>query len=337
MTRTNWLCCAMLLSLSAAGMARGAEPLPSWRDSPTKTALLKYVADVTTEGGAKYIPAAERVAVFDNDGTLWPENPMPFQLAFALDSLKRGLPENPAWRDDPQVQAALRGDFATLLGDHHRGLLHVIALTHFGVTTAEFDGRVGHWLETAQHPRWQRRYDQCVYQPMLEVLAHLRQHGFKTYIVSGGGADFMRVWSERVYGIPPEQVIGSYGKVTFELRDGQPVLVKQADQIFVDDKEGKPAAIHQFIGRRPVMCFGNSDGDKAMLEYTTIANPRPAFGLIVHHTDGEREYAYDRRPKSSGKLSEALDQAAQRGWVVADMKRDWERVFPEHSAAQTAP
>jgi hypothetical protein len=267
--------------------------------------------------------------VFDNDGTLWPENPVPFQLAFALDRLKQEVATNPPWKDDPFVKAALAGDAAALLADHYKGLFRILALTHSGMTTDEFDGRVRDWLRTARHPRFERPYDECVYQPMLELLAFLRAHGYRTFIVSGGGVDFMRVWSERVYGIPPEQVIGSHGRLKYELRDGRPVLVKTLDHLFVDDKEGKPAAIAQFIGRRPVMAFGNSDGDKAMLEYTTVGNPRPSFGLIVHHTDADREYAYDAHPRSTGKLVEALADAPKRGWVVVDMAKDWSRVFKD--------
>jgi phosphoglycolate phosphatase-like HAD superfamily hydrolase len=303
------------------------DPLPSWNDGAAKKGILTFVAKTTKEGSPDFISKPARIAVFDNDGTLWPENPLPFQLAYAFDSLKLESPKNPKWKDDPYVKAALDGDAPSLLADHYKGLFHVLGLTHAGMTTVEFDARVESWLKAAKHPRFGKRYDDCVYQPMLEVLAYLRATGFKTFIVSGGGADFMRVWSERVYGIPPEQVVGSSARTKFEMRDGKPVLVKTAEHIFVDDKEGKPVGIHQYIGRRPVMCFGNSDGDKAMLEYTTIGNTRPGFGLIVHHTDAEREYAYDAKPKSSGKLVEALADTPKRGWVVADMKKDWTRVF----------
>jgi hypothetical protein len=226
------------------------------------------------------------------------------------------------------VKAALAGDVATLLaGPHHDGLMHVLALTHAGMTTTEFDARVADWLKTARHPRWNQPYDQLTYQPMQELLVYLRANGFTTFIVSGGGADFMRVWAERVYGIPPEQVIGSTARTRFEMRDGQPVLLKTMDYLFVDDKEGKPVGIHQFIGRRPIMCVGNSDGDQAMLEYTTIGNPRPSLGMIVHHTDAEHEFAYDAHPPASGTLVTALAAAASRGWAVVDMKNDWARVF----------
>jgi phosphoglycolate phosphatase-like HAD superfamily hydrolase len=303
-------------------------PLPSWNEGVAKQAIVTFVKETTDQASPKFVPPSERIAVFDNDGTLWPENPVPFQLAYALDTLKKMAAEKPELNHDPMVQAALAGDFAKLLeGPHHDGLLHIVALTHAGMTTEEFKAKVENWLATARHPRYGKPYDQLAYQPMQEVLTYLRANGFKTFIVSGGGADFMRVWSERVYGIPPEQVVGSTGRAKYELTPNGPVLVKTLDYLFVDDKEGKPVGIHQFIGRRPIACFGNSDGDKAMLEYTTIANPRPSFGLIVHHTDDQREYAYDDHPKSSGKLVEALQDAPQRGWVVVDMKNDWQTIF----------
>jgi len=303
------------------------DPLPSWNEGAAKQAVLDFVGKVTKQGTPDFVPLPARVAVFDNDGTLWPEDPIPFQLAFALDCLRQQILTNPKLKDDRFVKAALNSDAATLLADHDKGLFHILGLTHAGMTTVAFDQQVNDWLKSARHPRFGRRYDECVYQPMLEVLALLRQNGFKSFIVSGGGADFMRVWSERVYGIPPEQVVGSNARTKFEFRDGKPVLVKTIEHVFVDDKAGKPVAIHLFIGRRPVMCFGNSDGDKEMLEYTTIGNPLPGFGLIVHHTDAEREYAYDAHPRSSGKLVEALAEAPQRGWTVVDMKKDWKRVF----------
>lgn len=311
-----------------ASIARAEDPLPSWNDGAAKQSIIEFVQKVTKEGSPDFIPVPERIAVFDNDGTLWPENPVPFQLAFGLDSLKLQLTDKPELKNDTFVSAALAGDFARLLAGQHQGLFHILGLTHAGMTTDEFDQRVNTWMKTAKHPRFGQTYDQCIYQPMHEVLAYLRANGFKTFIVSGGGADFMRVWSERVYGIPPEQVVGSRGGVRFEMRDGKPVLIKTLESFFVDDKEGKPVGIHQLIGRRPVMCFGNSDGDKAMLEYTTIDNPRPSFGLIVHHTDDVREYAYDAKPQSSGKLVEAIADAPTRGWIVVSMKDNWKTIFP---------
>jgi phosphoglycolate phosphatase-like HAD superfamily hydrolase len=310
------------------------DPLPSWNDTAPKRAIIAFVEKVAKEGSPDFVLTAERIAVFDNDGTLWPENPVPFQLAYVLDTLKKDVADKPELKSDPMVEAAIKGDFAKLLaGPHHDGLLQIIAHTHAGMTTVEFQRRVEEWLATARHPRFEKRYDQLTYQPMQEVLAYLRANGFKTFIVSGGGADFMRVWSERVYGIAPEQVVGSSSRTKYELRPTGPVLIKTMEYLFVDDKEGKPVGIHQFIGRRPIACFGNSDGDKAMLEYTTINNPRHSFGLIVHHTDAAREYAYDANPKSSGKLVEAINNAPQRGWTVVDMQNDWKHVFASANAS----
>jgi phosphoglycolate phosphatase-like HAD superfamily hydrolase len=325
--RLDWLAAISAALLCVNGL-RAADPLPSWNDTPPKQALVAFVEKVSKEGSPDYVPPAERIAVFDNDGTLWPEDPVPFQLAYALDTLTQDVAVKPDLKQDPMVEAALKGDLAKLLaGPHHDGLLQIIARTHAGMTTDQFQDRVEKWLSTSRHPRFQQPYVQLTYQPMQEVLVYLRANGFKTFIVSGGGADFMRVWSERVYGIPPEQVIGSSSRTKYELRPSGPVLVKTMDYLFVDDKEGKPVGIHHHIGRRPVAAFGNSDGDKAMLEYTTINNSRASFGLIVHHTDAEREYAYDAHPKSSGKLVEALQDAPQRGWSVVNMQQDWKQVF----------
>lgn len=305
-----------------------ADPLPSWNDGPAKQEILAFIARVTNERSPDFLPLAERIAVYDNDGTLWPENPMPFQAAFAIDELKRHIHTEPHLASEPMVQAALAGDLGKLLqGEHFDGLMQVLALTHAGMTIDAFRDAVETWLASAKHPRYARPYHQLTYQPMQELLRHLQANGFKNFIVSGGGADFMRVWVERVYGIPPEQVVGSTARTTFELRDSGPVLTKTVDHLFVNDNEGKPVGIHQFIGRRPTVCCGNSDGDHAMLQYTTINNPRPSFGLIVHHTDSEREYAYDAKTKSTGKLVEALKEAPRRGWLIVDMKQDWKVVF----------
>jgi phosphoglycolate phosphatase-like HAD superfamily hydrolase len=320
------LCAALML---AGSVQAQTDPLASWNDGAAKRSIIQFVTKVTTSGSADFVPPAERIAVFDNDGTLWPENPAPFQLAFVLDELRRRAPAEPTLAADSMVTAALAGDYARLLaGPHHDGLMHILALTHAGMTTDEFRARVEAWLTSARHPRFGRPYDQLAYQPMQEVLRYLRSNGFKTFIVSGGGADFMRVWTERVYGVPPEQVVGSTGRTTFALHESGPVLVKSLDYLFVDDKTGKPAGIWQFIGRRPIAVFGNSDGDHAMLQYVTINNPRPSFGLIVHHTDAAREYAYDVKALS-GKLVEALQEAPRRGWTVVDMKTDWKRVFTD--------
>ena len=304
------------------------DPLPSWNESSAKARVIDFVRNVTNASSSSFVPIEERIAVFDNDGTLWPENPLPFQLAFAIDTLRQKVSLEPQLAEDAMVKAALNGDLASLIsGPHHEGLLRVVALTHAGMTTDQFRDSVDNWIETARHPKYGERYDELTYTPMQELLSFLRSRDFKTYIVSGGGADFMRVWSERVYGIPPEQVIGSTSRTVLEFRDGIPTLVKTLDHLFVDDKAGKPVGIQQFIGRRPIACFGNSDGDLEMLQYTTISNPRPSFGMIIHHTDENREYAYDSVPKSSGKLVEALRQAPQRGWAVVDMKSDWRKIF----------
>jgi phosphoserine phosphatase len=314
-----------------------ADPLPSWNNGPAKQRLLAFIAKVTEEGSDSFVPRAERIAVHDNDGTLWPENPMPFQAAFAIDQLSRRVLKEPALGSDPMVKAALAGDMETLLKGHRfEGLMQVLALTHAGMTIEAFHAAVEAWFTSATHPRYGRPYVDLTYLPMQELLRHLRANGFKNFIVSGGGTDFMRVWAERVYGIPPEQVLGSTARTTFELRDGGPVLTKNLDQLFVNDKEGKPVMIHQFIGRRPILCCGNSDGDLAMLQYTTINNPRPSFGLLVHHTDAEREYAYDAVTKSTGRLVDALKEAPGCGWLVVDMKHDWNAVFHDEVSFTTA-
>ena len=324
---TSLILCLTLISGDLA-TARTVDPLPSWKDGKAKQSIINFVTKVTKVGSPDFVPPAERIAVFDNDGTLWPEIPVPFQLAYALDTVKQMAVEKPELRKDPMVKAALDGDLSKLLeGPRYDGLMRILALTHAGMTTDEFKAHVEKWLATARHPRYGKPYDQLTYQPMQEVLSYLRANGFKTFIVSGGGADFMRTWSERVYGIPPEQVVGSTALTKYELRRSGPMLIKTRDHLFVDDGEGKPVGIHAFIGRRPIACFGNCDGDKAMLEYTTINNPRPSFGLIVHHTDAEREYAYDKT-RDSGTLVEALQDAPKRGWIVVDMKQDWAVIFP---------
>jgi phosphoglycolate phosphatase-like HAD superfamily hydrolase len=315
--------------LWSALSAHAGEPLPSWNEGASKRAIIAFVEKVTDEKGGSFVPSSERIAVFDNDGTLWPENPLPFQISFTIDELKRRLPDHPEWKSDEYIQAALSGDLKVLLRDHYKGLFHIIFVAGTGMTTGEFDQNVRRWFATAIHPRFNRGFDRLAYQPMLEVLSYLRANGFKTYIVSGGGLDFMRVFSERLYGVVPEQVIGSHTDVVYEMKESGPVLVKTMNRPFVDDGAGKPESIHQFIGRRPIAAFGNSDGDKAMLEYTTIGNPLPSLGLLVHHTDAEREYVYDANPRSSGKLVTALADAPQRGWVVVDMRKDWRSIFSE--------
>ena len=332
---TKLFCIGLTFTFSLDAVA--TDLLPSWREGAAKQSIVDFVASVTDQQSADYVAPPDRIAVFDNDGTLWCEAPIPFQAAFAFDEIKRRAPKESELAADPMVQAALQGDLGKLLaGKHHDGLLHILAITHAGMTTVEFDERVNQWLASAKHPRFQKLYSELTYQPMQELLDYLRANEFKCFIVSGGGADFMRVWSEQVYGIPPENVVGSMGQATYEVRDGLPVLIKTIDHLFVDDREGKPVGIHQFIGRRPIACFGNSDGDQAMLEFTTIGNPLPSFGLIVHHTDADREYAYDKNPTGSGKLTTALEVAPERGWAVVDMKRDWKKVWRDSSTPQNS-
>ncbi|MGY4572739.1 HAD family hydrolase [Bradyrhizobium sp. BEA-2-5] len=325
---------AYLASISVA-MAQPADPLPSWNDGAAKTAISDFVARVTAQGGRDFVPPAERIATFDNDGTLWTEQPFYFQLAFAFDRVKAMAPEHPDWKTRQPFKALLEKDSKALAASGEKGLLQIVMATHAGMTTDAFANLVRDWLATARHPRFNRPYDSLVYQPMLELLAYLRANGFKTFVVSGGGVEFMRPWMERVYGIPPEQVVGSSGVVKFQIgADGKPVLMKEAKVEFIDDGPGKPVGINRFIGRRPIFAFGNSDGDLQMLQWTT-AGSGARFAGIVHHTDEVREYAYDRQSKV-GKLDKALDAAAASGWTVVDMKRDWKEVFPSLTAAGAA-
>jgi membrane-bound inhibitor of C-type lysozyme/phosphoglycolate phosphatase-like HAD superfamily hydrolase len=314
---------------AAALLATGivaADALDSWNDLPSKQAIIRFVRDATTPDTTTFIPPAERIAVFDNDGTLWAEQPIYFQFAFALDRVKALAPKHPEWKSAPPFDAILRGDMAAFAASGEKGLMEVLAITHAGMTTDEFSKTVTDWLATARHPRFGKPYTDLVYAPMLELLAYLREAGFKTYIVSGGGAEFMRAFAEKIYGIPPEQVIGSTGELEFRMgADGKPVLLKLPKVNLVDDKAGKPVGIQRFIGRRPVFAFGNSDGDQQMLEWTA-AGPGVRFMGIVHHTDAEREFAYDRK-SSIGRLDKALDEANAKGWVVVDMKEDWNRIF----------
>lgn len=312
----------------SADSLRAADPLPSWQDRDARNKIIEYVENVTNPDSDQFIPVPERVAVFDNDGTLWCEAPLPIQLAYVIDEVKKQAEQNPKLKEDPSVAALLDGDIKGSLAGGLEGLLRLAAIANADMTCDEFKENVQQWVQTAEHPRFKRLYVDTVYQPMIEVINYLQANDFKTYIVSGGGADFMRVWSEEVYNIPPEQAIGSTVRPRFELRGDKSVLVRTTDSFVLNDKEGKPLGIQQYIGRRPVMCFGNSDGDKAMLEYTTMGNVHPSLGVIVHHTDADREYAYDKKPMSSGKLIEALEDAPKRGWVVVDMKEDWKKVFP---------
>ena len=301
--------------------------LPSWNDGAAKTAITEFVAKVTDEGGPDFVKPEERVAVFDNDGTLWSEQPVYFQLQFALDRIKAMAPDHPEWKETEPYKPVLAGDMKGLLAMGEKGLVEIVETTHSGMTTDEFNRIVADWLATARHPRFDRPYNQLVYQPQLELLDYLRANGFKTFIVSGGGVEFMRVFAEKAYGIPPEQVVGSSGVVKFQMgSDGRPSLVKEPKVEFVDDGPGKPVGINRFIGRRPVFAFGNSDGDLQMLQWTA-ADDGASFMGIVHHTDAEREWAYDRH-SHIGKLDKALDEAVAKGWTVVDMKTDWNVIYP---------
>lgn len=307
-------------------ICRAAEALPSWTDGPSKKAILDFVARATKEGGPDFVPPAERIATFDNDGTLWSEQPVYFQFAFAIDRVKSLAGQHPEWKDKQPFKAAIEEDFTELAKSGAKGLLEIMIATHASMTTDEFEHIVTDWLKTARRPRFRRPYTDLAYQPMLELLAYLKSHGFKTYIVSGGGVEFMRAWVGRVYGIPPEQVIGSSIKTRFEFRAGRPVLVRLPEIDFIDDKAGKPVGIHQYIGRRPIAAFGNSDGDLEMLQWTS-AGRGPRFGLLVHHTDAQREWAYDRQ-SPVGRLDLALREAPKHGWIIVDMKQDWKVIYP---------
>lgn len=315
-----------ILAFAATVAAQDADPLPSWNDTASKLAVTRFVQEVSTTGSAGFVTPAERIAVFDNDGTLWSEQPMYFQLAFALDRVKALAPQHPEWKQEQPFKAVLEGDLKTVLSGGEHALLELVMATHAGTTTEEFEQIVMDWLDRARHPDTGRPYSDMVYQPMLELLAYLRANDFKTYIVSGGGIEFMRPWSERVYGIPPEQVIGSSIKTVYELRGNKPVLVRLPEINFIDDKGGKPVGINQHIGRRPIAAFGNSDGDLQMLQWTS-AGDGARFGLLVHHTDADREWAYDRK-SPIGRLDKALDAASAKGWTVVDMKNDWKVIYP---------
>jgi len=328
----------MGLALALLGLilppAQGqTDPLPSWNEGASKRAILDFVNRVTREGGPEFVPAADRIAAFDNDGTLWCEWPFYVQAMFVRDRVHALAGQHPEWRETQPFKAVLENDPKALAALHGKNLLELVNATHAGMTVDDFRLLVSDWITTARHPRFKRLYTQCVYQPMLELLAYMRSRSFKTFIVSGGGVEFMRVWSQRVYGVPPEQVIGSTIKTRYELRDDRPVLLRLPEIDFIDDQAGKPVAINKFIGRRPIAAFGNSDGDYEMLRYVT-AGRGTRFGLIVHHTDGEREYAYDRQ-SPVGRLNRALDEAPARGWIVVDMKTDWKTVFPDQGSQGT--
>ena len=322
----QWSAVVLLAVVFPVAPGWAQDLLPSWNDGLAKKTIVEFVGKVTKEGGPNFVSPRERVAVFDNDGTLWSEQPMYFQLFFAIDRVKAIAPQHPEWTEKQPFKAVLENDKKALVAAGEKGLLEVVMASHAGMTTEEFEKIVKDWLATAKHPRFNRPFTDLVYQPMLELLSYLRANGFKTYIVSGGGIEFMRPWTEKVYGIPPEQVIGSSIKTRFELGDGTPVLVRLPEINFIDDKAGKPVGIHQHIGRRPLAAFGNSDGDLQMLQWTA-AGEGTRLMVLVRHTDAEREYAYDRQ-SPIGHLDKALDEAEKRGWTVVDMKHDFRRVFP---------
>ncbi len=305
------------------------DPLPSWNDGTTKQAILDFVSKTTAEGSADFIPVEDRIATFDNDGNLWSEQPVYFQLVFAIDEIKRLSSNHPEWATEQPYKAILEGDVATVLAGGEAAIAKLVMQTHGNITTDEFDKNVKDWLATTTHPKTGLHYNEMIYQPMVELLEYLRANDYKTFIVSGGGIDFMRVWVEEAYGIPPYQVVGSSVKTKFEIgEDGVPKLVKLPELNFIDDKAGKPVGIHQHIGKRPVFASGNSDGDYQMLQWTTTATGYPRFGLLLHHTDADREWAYDR-DSHIGQLSKGLDDASKFGWTVIDMKEDWNTVYPK--------
>jgi phosphoserine phosphatase len=325
--------CACLIVIPGSLVWAQSDPLPSWNDTASKKTIVAFVARVTREGAPDFVPLSQRIATFDNDGTLWIEQPMYVQMAFILDRVKQLAPGHPDWKTTQPFKGVLDGDMKAVVATGEKGLMQLMAATHAGMTVDQFHKIVTDWLATARDRKFNRPYNDCVYQPMVELLNYLRGNGFKTYIVSGGGVEFMRPWTEKAYGIPPEQVVGSSIKTQFQIVNGTPELMRLPEINFIDDREGKPVAINQFIGRRPIAAFGNSDGDQQMLEWTA-AGDGPRLILLVHHTDAVREYAYDRQ-SSFGKLDKALDEATARGWVVVDMKNDWKVIFlPSNRASR---
>ncbi len=317
---------SLLVLLLFANTAFAADPLPSWNDTAPKKAVVAFVEQVTREGSPSFVPVPERIATFDNDGTLWSEQPIYFPQAFTFDRIKALAPQHPEWREKQPFKAVIEGDIKTVFAADIQTLLQLESATHAGNTTEEYEQLVKDWLVSAKHPKTGRLYTEMVYQPMLELLAYLRANGFKIFIVSGGDVEFMRPWTEKVYGIPPEQVVGSSMKTKFELRSGTPVIVLLPGISFIDDNGGKPLGINEHIGRRPIAAFGNSDGDLQMFQWTT-AGIGARFALLVHHTDAKREWAYDRA-SSIVHLDTALDEARAKGWTVVDMKNDWKIIYP---------
>lgn len=327
---TNYTCLSLavrgLLFVLALEPLRAADPLPSWNDTAPKRAIVAFVEKVTGEGSPDFVPKAERIATFDNDGTLWSEQPMYFQFLFMLEQVKAAAPNHPEWQENPAFKALVANDHQALAALGHKPILELLAVANSGMTTEAYDRTIRDWLAKARHPKTGRLYTEMIYQPMVELLAYLRENGFKTFIVSGGSIEFMRPWTQAAYGIPPEQVVGTISDVKFEMEEGKPVLRRLPKISFVDDGPGKPAGIYRAIGHRPIAAFGNSDGDQQMLEWTT-AGSGVRFALIVHHDDAAREWAYDRESKI-GTLNKAWDEAAAKGWTVVSMKDDWVTIFP---------
>jgi len=318
---------AITASVGFGGQAvADTDPLPSWNDGHVKQAIVRFVNEVTKEGGANYVTPSERIATFDNDGTLWVEQPMYTQLSFVIDRIRTLAPEHPEWKTTQPYQAVLAGDLKTALASGDKGLLEMVMATHAGMTADQFTRIVSDWIRTSKHPRFGQLYTECVYQPQLELLQYLRNNGFKTFVVSGGGIEFMRPWTDEVYGVPPWQVVGSSIVTEFQIQDGKPALVRQPKVNFIDDKAGKPVGIYQHIGIRPILAFGNSDSDLQMIQYTE-GGDGSRLGLFLHHTDAEREYAYDRK-SHIGTLDKVLDIAPDQDWIIVDMKQDWNVIFP---------
>lgn len=321
--------CALLPVVSIVSTtvaAQSGDVLPSWNEGPSRSRIVAFVQSVTSRSSQDFLPPQDRIAVFDNDGTLWSEQPMYFQLAFIIDRVKAMSAAHPEWKDRQPFKGVLEGNMEAVMATGEKGLLEMAMATHAGMSSDEFAVIARDWLATARHPKTRRPYTEMVFQPMLELLTYLRGNGFKTYIVSGGGVEFLRVFAERVYGVPPEQVIGSTIKTRYEQRNGRPAIVRLPEVDFIDDKAGKPVAINKFIGKRPIAAFGNSDGDFEMLEWVTSA-PGARLGLLVHHDDGEREWAYDRK-SHVGRLDRGLDEGPRRGWTITSMKKEWKSIYP---------
>ncbi|MGB7997761.1 MAG: HAD family hydrolase [Photobacterium halotolerans] len=324
---TRFLLLLLLNAVIIPAASAAADPLPSWNDTATKQQMMQFVEQTTDSSSAQFVPASERIATFDNDGTLWAEQPAYFQLFYAIDRVKALADKHPEWKTEEPFASILKGDMEGVKKSGMEGLMKLVMVTHANMTTEQFSQSVEQWMQTAKHPVTNKPFTDMVYQPMLELLNYLRSNGYKTYIVSGGGVEFMRSWAPQVYGIPPEQILGSSIKTEYKLIDGKPAITRLPEIDFIDDKEGKPVNIQKIIGRRPVIAFGNSDGDLAMLQWTK-AGSGPRMSLLLHHTDAEREWAYDKE-SSVGQLDKALSVAEKEQWIVVDMKRDWKQVFPQ--------